>query len=118
MSGNNSLTEAQQAVLVRVGAGKSIKETAYDLGISPKTVEFHYKGLRERLNLSTTSDVVNYCAKHKLVVYGVEENKPHEVAAFLRARGLHTEVTVRRRAVNEGLMVMKITKPVNTAKEG
>jgi release factor glutamine methyltransferase len=48
----------------------------------------------------------------------VEENKPHEVAGFLRARGLYTEVTVRRRAVNEGLMVMKITKPATNAKEG
>ena len=38
----------------------------------------------------------------------VEENKPQEVAAYVRARGLQAEVVLRRRAVNEGLMVMKI----------
>ncbi|KAJ1443013.1 hypothetical protein B484DRAFT_441770, partial [Ochromonadaceae sp. CCMP2298] len=38
----------------------------------------------------------------------VEENKPQQIAALLRKRGLCSEVCLRKRARNEGLMIMKV----------
>jgi DNA-binding NarL/FixJ family response regulator len=45
------LTPRQEQILRLVASGRTTKEIARDLGISPKTVEFHRAQLMERLGL-------------------------------------------------------------------
>jgi DNA-binding NarL/FixJ family response regulator len=45
------LTERQQDVLRRYGAGECIKEIASNTNANPKTVEFHIAKIRRRLRI-------------------------------------------------------------------
>jgi DNA-binding NarL/FixJ family response regulator len=59
-----SLTPRQREVLQLVAEGKSAKEIAGLLYISPKTVEFHKRHLREELHLRNTPELVRYAVEH------------------------------------------------------
>lgn len=63
------LTRRENEILTKLGAGLSVKETAFDLGISPKTVEFASKNVRAKLGLVNQCDLVDYCQKNKVVEY-------------------------------------------------
>jgi two-component system, LuxR family, response regulator FixJ len=52
------LTRREHEVLKGVVDGKSNKQIAYDLGISPRTVEIHRGKMMTRLNANTASDAV------------------------------------------------------------
>jgi DNA-binding CsgD family transcriptional regulator len=51
-------------VLRLLAEGKSAKEAAAILGISPRTAEFHKYRIMEILNLATTADLVTYAVRH------------------------------------------------------
>jgi DNA-binding NarL/FixJ family response regulator len=61
-----SLTARQREVLQLVAEGRSNKEIAAGLGISPKTVEFHRAGIVRALGLRSTADLVKYAIRHGL----------------------------------------------------
>jgi DNA-binding NarL/FixJ family response regulator len=63
----DSLTTRQREVLTLIAEGKSIKEIAWELNISNKTVEFHKAGLMDSLGLRTTAQLTRYAIKHNLV---------------------------------------------------
>jgi DNA-binding NarL/FixJ family response regulator len=54
------LTPRQREVLQLIAEGKSGKEIAYMLSISPKTVEFHKAGIMDILQLRTTAELTRY----------------------------------------------------------
>jgi DNA-binding NarL/FixJ family response regulator len=62
-----SLTTRQREVLQLVAEGRSNKQIAAVLGVSPKTVEFHKSNLMRTLGLTTTADLVKYAVRHGLV---------------------------------------------------
>ena len=62
-----SLTSRQREILQLVAEGKSAKEIAAILTISPRTVEFHKYRIMEVLGLRTTAELTQYALKHGIV---------------------------------------------------
>jgi DNA-binding CsgD family transcriptional regulator len=56
--GKEQLTERERMVLAFLVKGASSKEAARDLGISPRTVDFHRANIIEKLGARNTADVV------------------------------------------------------------
>jgi DNA-binding NarL/FixJ family response regulator len=65
---HEQLTLRQREVLQLVAEGKTIKEIAVILGVSPKTVAFHKAGIMDELGLRTTAELTRYALDHGLVV--------------------------------------------------
>lgn len=61
------LTSREQEVLRLVADGKTAKEIAGVLYISPRTVENHKNVLLQKLGLHKTSDLIKYAVRHNLV---------------------------------------------------
>jgi urease accessory protein len=63
---DKSLTVRQREVLQLVAEGKTVKEIASILALSPKTVEFHKSQIMLQLDLHTTADLTKYALVHGL----------------------------------------------------
>jgi len=63
----SSLTQRQREVLQLVAEGKSAKEMARILNISPKTVEFHKASLMDHVGLRTTAELTRYAIEQSIV---------------------------------------------------
>jgi len=61
------LTARETEVFKDLAKGKSNKEVAHRLGISPRTIEAHRAHIMDKLQLRTLSDLVHYAIRHKLV---------------------------------------------------
>jgi DNA-binding NarL/FixJ family response regulator len=61
------LTPRQREVLQLVAEGRSIKEIAYELHISIKTVDFHKAGLMDCLKMRTTAELTRYAIQQGIV---------------------------------------------------
>ncbi|MGE3310600.1 MAG: response regulator [Limisphaerales bacterium] len=61
------LTPRQREILQLLAEGKSAKEIAGSLGISPRTVEFHKYQMMDTLRLKTGADLVRFAVKHGIV---------------------------------------------------
>ncbi|MEP6536825.1 MAG: response regulator transcription factor [Bryobacteraceae bacterium] len=61
------LTEREREVLQLLAEGKSNKEVAEVLKISPYTVETHRTHLMQKLNLHNTAEIVLYAVRKKIV---------------------------------------------------
>jgi DNA-binding NarL/FixJ family response regulator len=61
------LTDREREVFQLVVEGKTSREIAKLLFISPKTVENHRSHLMEKLGAHTTGDLVRFAARHKLL---------------------------------------------------
>jgi DNA-binding NarL/FixJ family response regulator len=61
-----SLTPRQREILQLLSEGRSAKEIASTLSISPRTVEFHKYELRQRLSLRTSAELIHFAIKHGL----------------------------------------------------
>jgi two-component system, NarL family, nitrate/nitrite response regulator NarL len=62
------LTSRQQEVLNAVARGKTSKETAVELGISPRTVETHREAIMKRLRVHSAAELTREAIKRGLVV--------------------------------------------------
>ena len=62
-----ALTPRQREVLQLVAEGRSLKEVAAILDISPRTAAFHKYKIMEVLHAKTTADLVRYAVKHHVV---------------------------------------------------
>ncbi len=63
----DALSEREREVLQLVAEGKSSKEIADVLSISPATVETHRTHLLQKLGLKNTAEVVRYAARRGIV---------------------------------------------------
>lgn len=61
------LTGRQREVLQLLAEGKTVKEMATLLGVSPKTIEFHKANIMQELGLRTTAELTRYAVDHGLV---------------------------------------------------
>jgi DNA-binding NarL/FixJ family response regulator len=61
------LTERERQVLSLIVEGRSNKEIALELGISPKTVSVHRTNLMLKLNVQNTVELIRYAASNPLV---------------------------------------------------
>lgn len=62
-----ALTPRQREVLQLVAEGRSAKEIAEILKVSPRTVEFHKFRIMETLGLHTTAELTQYAIRHRIV---------------------------------------------------
>ncbi len=62
------LSSREREIVALLCAGKATKEIAFDLGLSPKTVDVHRKNIFEKLGVSSTVELVKYAIKTGLVL--------------------------------------------------
>jgi DNA-binding NarL/FixJ family response regulator len=63
---HEQLSEREHAVLLRIGAGKSVTQIAAELRLSPKTVSTYRARVLEKLRLTTTAEIIHYVARNRL----------------------------------------------------
>ncbi len=68
---NTRLTPRQREVLQLLAEGRSAKEIATILNISPRTVEFHKYQIMDGLGLKTFADLFQYAIRHGMVAQSV-----------------------------------------------
>ncbi len=61
------LSDREYQILCMIGKGKTLKEIAAELALSPKTVTTYRARILTKINLETTSDLVRYAVKEGLV---------------------------------------------------
>lgn len=66
-AGKAALSERQRDILRLLADGRSAKESAKALDISPRTVEFHKYKLMESLGLRNSAELIQYAIKHGIV---------------------------------------------------
>jgi len=61
------LTDREREILQLLAEGKSNKEVAGVLDLSPLTVETHRANLMQKLNLHSTAEIVLYAVRKKII---------------------------------------------------
>jgi two-component system invasion response regulator UvrY len=64
---HETLSNREYTVLLQLGAGRSVGEIAEDLNLSVKTISTYRRRLLEKMNLSTTAELIRYVIEHQLV---------------------------------------------------
>lgn len=67
-TGRKTLTPRQREVVQLLAEGKSMKEVATVLHVTPRTVAFHKYRIMEELSLRTTADLIQFAIKSRIVV--------------------------------------------------
>jgi DNA-binding NarL/FixJ family response regulator len=68
ISGGRTLTPRQRQVASLIAEGRTMKEVAAVLGLSPRTVETHKYQIMEALGLRTTAELIRYALEQGLTV--------------------------------------------------
>ena len=68
--GQEKLTNRQREVLQLLAEGRSMKEVAYVLKLTPRTVAFHKYKIMERLRLRTNAELVQYAIREHFISPG------------------------------------------------
>ena len=63
----HELTSRQREVLQLLAEGRSMKEVAGVLNLTPRTVAFHKYRMMEQLKLKTTAELIQYAVRHHIV---------------------------------------------------
>ncbi|MBX3587218.1 MAG: response regulator [Ramlibacter sp.] len=63
----DELTERQVEILKLIAQGRASKEIAFELGLSPKTVDVHRSRIMERLHLSDVASLTRYAVRKGLI---------------------------------------------------
>jgi len=66
-SPGHELTARQREVLQLLAEGRSMKEVAGILNLTPRTVAFHKYRMMEQLKVKSTAELVQYAVKHHIV---------------------------------------------------
>lgn len=61
------LTSRQREVLQLLAEGRSMKEVASVLNLTPRTVAFHKYRMMEQLKVKSTAELIQYAVKHHIV---------------------------------------------------
>ena len=64
---DDELTHRQVEILTLIAKGRASKEIAYELGLSPKTVDVHRARIMERLQLSDIASLTLYAVRKGLI---------------------------------------------------
>jgi DNA-binding NarL/FixJ family response regulator len=65
---DKTLTPRQREVVHLLAEGKSMKEVASVLNVTPRTVAFHKYRVMEELDLKTTAELIQYAIKTRILV--------------------------------------------------
>jgi DNA-binding NarL/FixJ family response regulator len=66
-AGVGTLTPRQREVVSLIAEGRTMKEVAAALGLSPRTVETHKYQVMQTLGFQTTADLIRYAIEHGLI---------------------------------------------------
>ncbi|MDX1527132.1 MAG: response regulator transcription factor [Gammaproteobacteria bacterium] len=61
------LTDREYQILCKLGSGKSVKQIAEELSLSPKTVSTYRTRIIEKSGLKTNADMIRYVIENQLV---------------------------------------------------
>jgi DNA-binding NarL/FixJ family response regulator len=61
------LTLRQREILQLLAEGKSMKEVASTLNLTPRTIAFHKYRMMEQLRVGSTAELIQYAVKHHIV---------------------------------------------------
>lgn len=64
------LTSRERQVLQGIAEGKTVKELAADMHVSPKTIETHRKNLMDKLNIHNVPGLVKYAIREGITDLG------------------------------------------------
>ena len=64
---SHKLTLRQKEVLQLLAEGRSMKEAAYILGVTPRTVAFHKYTMMEQLHVKTSAELIQFAMKSSMV---------------------------------------------------
>jgi DNA-binding NarL/FixJ family response regulator len=64
---HDGLSERERQVFLMLASGKTISEIANELYLSIKTVSTHKFRLMRKMNLQTSTDLVRYAIRHRLI---------------------------------------------------
>ena len=64
---SSDLTPRQREVLQLLAEGRSMKEVASVLNLTPRTVAFHKYRMMEQLKIKSTAELIQYAVKHHIV---------------------------------------------------
>jgi DNA-binding NarL/FixJ family response regulator len=64
---DDDLTPRQREVLQLLAEGRSMKEVAALLNLTPRTVAFHKYQMMEQLKVKSTAELIQYAVKHHIV---------------------------------------------------
>ena len=67
LKNTSHLTLRQKEVLQLLAEGRSMKEAAFVLNVSPRTVAFHKYTMMEHLNLKSSAELIHYAMTNQLV---------------------------------------------------
>lgn len=67
LSQPRELSDRQREVLQMLAEGRSLKEIAYTLHITHRTVRFHKCRIMEELGIKSTAELVQYAIKHAII---------------------------------------------------
>lgn len=54
------LSQRELEVLEKIGAGRMTKQIAFDLALSPRTVDIHRANIKKKLGLKTSAEIVSF----------------------------------------------------------
>ena len=63
----HQLTLRQKEVLQLLAEGRSMKEAAFTLNVTPRTVAFHKYAIMEQLHVKTNAELIQYAIRNALV---------------------------------------------------
>jgi DNA-binding NarL/FixJ family response regulator len=66
-AGTRPLTGRQREVVQLIAEGRSMKEVATILHITPRTVAFHKYRIMDQLKIRTTAELIQFAVKHHIV---------------------------------------------------
>jgi DNA-binding CsgD family transcriptional regulator len=78
----SALTSREREILHLVAQGYSAKETAYEVGIAPRTVERHIENVRHKLRARNKSHMIAKAVSLRLLDVGKTPVAPVEPALF------------------------------------
>ena len=64
---HGTLSSRQRQVLQLLAEGKSTKEVAHILKITPRTVKYHKYMIMQQLNIKTNAELIHFAIKHGIV---------------------------------------------------
>ena len=67
-TGAKTLTPRQREVVQLLAEGKSMKEVASVLNVTPRTVAFHKYRIMQKLNIRTTAELIQFAIKSRILV--------------------------------------------------
>jgi len=73
---HEALSDREYEVMLKIAAGSSVKEIAYQLGLSAKTVSTYRERILLKMKMKTNADLTYYAIRNNLIDWNQEKPRP------------------------------------------